>query len=348
MQYFLTGSYSRAEEPGIKLWQFDPTDGSLTEKAEAGAGGVERPSYLAFHPAGEIFIACSETEGGELVSWRFGLVAETLTEISRQPSNGAHPAHATVDDSGKWLLSVNYSGGNVNVFPLAEDGVIGALADSAKHEGAGPIEQRQDAAHPHSVSQIPGTQLFLVPDLGIDKIHIYKMDCQNGKLEHQCIIETAPGAGPRHVAFHPSLKVFYALEELSSTLAVYGISEGAGIDKLQALSLVPKDWQGQNTSAEVAVSENGKFLYASNRGHDSIAAFSIEDDGTLNALGFAETGGKWPRHFVLAPGDEWLISANEKSGSLTVLKIDDAGMPKLHGKPVQTKAPVCVSYAGTR
>lgn len=346
MQYFLTGSYASADEPGIKLWQFNPADGSLVEKT--GARGVERPSYLAFHPAGELFIACSETDDGELVSWRFGLVAETLTEISRQPSNGAHPAHAIVDESGKWLLSVNYSGGNVNVFPLDEDGVIGALADSAAHEGTGPDEHRQDAAHPHSVSQIPGTQLFLVPDLGIDKIHIYKMDRQNGKLEYQRMIESAPGAGPRHVAFHPSLKVFYALEELSSTLAVYGISEEAGVDKLQVLSLVPEGWHGQNTSAEVAVSENGKFLYASNRGHDSIAAFSIEDDGTLNALGFAETGGQGPRHFALAPGAEWLIAANEKSGSLTVLKIDNAGMPKFDGKAVRTKAPVCVKYAGTR
>ncbi|HSP21047.1 MAG TPA: lactonase family protein [Planococcus sp. (in: firmicutes)] len=346
MQYFLTGSYSGTNEPGIKLWQFNPADGSLTEKA--GAKGVERPSYLTFHPAGEIFIACSETAGGELVSWRFGLAAETLSEISRQPSNGDHPAHASIDESGKWLLSVNYSGGNVNVFPLQEGGVIGALADSANHEGSGLNSQRQDAAHPHSVSQIPGTPLFLVPDLGLDKIHVYKLDGRNGKLERQRTIETAPGAGPRHVAFHPFRKIFYVLEELSSSLVVYGIGEGADIDKLQAVPLVPDGWQGGNTSAEVAVSENGKFLYASNRGHDSIAAFSVEEDGTLKSLGFAKTGGKGPRHFVLPPGGGWLIAANENSGSLTVLKIDETGMPKLHGKTVQTKAPVCVKYAGTR
>lgn len=346
MQYFLTGSYSAAAEPGIKLWQFNPEDGRLQEKA--GAAGVERPSYLAFHPAGEIFVACSEAASGQLVSFRFGLVAETIAEISRQPSNGDHPAHAIIDETGMWLLAVNYSSGNVNVFPLDESGVIGALTDSVEHEGSGPNRQRQDAAHPHSVSQIPGTPLFLVPDLGLDKVQVYALDRQTGQLESRQAIAAEPGSGPRHVAFHPDLNIFYVLEELSSSLTVYGITDGAHVEQLQSISLLPKGWQGENTSAEVAVSGNGKFLYASNRGHDSIAAFSIAEDGTLEALGFAETGGKGPRHFTICPGDGWIIAANENSGTLTVLKIGDAGMPRLHGNPVETKAPVCVKYAGTR
>ncbi len=345
MHYYLTGSYSMADEPGIKLWQFDIKDGSLTEKAFA--KGVERPSYLALSPAEDVAIVCSEKENGKLISFRFELGEEMLTEVNRQPSNGDHPAHAIVDESGKWVLSVNYSSGNVNVYPLEAGGVIGNLTDSVKHEGTGPNIERQDAAHPHSVSQIPRTQLFLVPDLGMDQIRLYKLDDRLGKLTFQCAIQTAPGTGPRHIAFHPFQNVFYVVEELSSSLAVYRVEEETRIDKLQAVQLIPYTWQGQNTSAEVAVSENGEFLYASNRGHDSIAIFSITTDGTLEMLGFAATGGKGPRHFALSPGAEWLIAANENSGTLTVLKLDDQGIPVLYGEPIKTNSPVCVKYVGS-
>lgn len=345
MQFFLTGSYSGADEPGIKLWQFDPTNGQLKEKACI--KGVERPSYLALHSAGEVCIACSEKEGGELVAYRVELGSEKLTEINRKPSNGDHPVHAIVDESGEWVLSVNYSGGNVNVFPLHEGGVIGDLIDSVKHEGAGPNLERQDAAHPHSVSQIPGTQLFLVPDLGMDQVLLYKLDGESGKLAFQRAMGTTLGAGPRHIAFHPFHNLFYVLEELSSSLATYRIGERVEIEKLQTVKLIPDDWKGPNTSAEVVVSGNGEFLYASNRGHDSIAVFSILADGTLEALGFVETGGKGPRHFVMSPESQWLIVANENSGTLTVLEIDGSGMPELRGKPIKTNAPVCVKYVGT-
>lgn len=345
MQYFFTGSYSGVGETGVKLWQFDPSVGSMLEKA--GIAGVDRPSYLAMHPTENMFIVCSEKTNGELVSFHFELDAGTLTEISRQPSNGDHPAHAVIDESGKWVLSVNYSGGNVNVFPLSDGGIIGPLADSIRHEGTGPNLERQDAAHPHSVSQIPHTQLFLVPDLGADQISLYQLDGETGKLSFQKVVDTMPGSGPRHSAFHPSQNVFYVLEELSSSLVVYRIRDGAKMDKIQTVQLIPETWQGQNTSAEVAVSENGEFLYASNRGHDSIAVFSVATDGSLELVGFTETGGNGPRHFDLSPGAGWLIAANENSGTLTVLEIDEKGMPRLHGKPVKTNTPVYVKYIGT-
>lgn len=344
MHELLTGSYSGADEKGIKVWTFQPETGELTEKG--GIEGVDRPSFLAVHPNGLSVAATSETGNGELAVYRYHSEDGTLTEINRQPSNGDHPAHVSIDESGKWLLSVNYSGGNVNVYPLSEDGKIGLLTDSVKHEGSGPDRDRQDAAHPHSVSQIPGASLFLVPDLGTDTLYLYHLNADIGKLSLQQAIPCPPGSGPRHVAFHPRGEVLYVLGELDSSVTVYKLNEGFSLQALQTVSLVPDGWTGENTSAEVAASADGHFLYASNRGHDSIAAFSIGQDGLLDSIGFAASGGAGPRHFALVPGGGWLIAANERSDSLAVLKIGADGMPELYGNPVATKAPVCVKLIG--
>lgn len=340
MHELLTGSYSGADEKGIKVWKLHSETGELTEKA--GILGIDRPSFLAVHPNGLNFVATSEIGNGELVAYRYDSESEILTELNRQPSNGDHPAHASIDESGKWLLAVNYSGGNVNVYPLSATGEIGPLADSVKHEGSGPNGDRQDAAHPHSISQIPGTSLFIVPDLGTDTLYLYQMNADTGKLVLQQAISCTAGSGPRHVAFHPRGEVLYVLGELDSSITAYELKEGASLQTLQTASLVPDGWPEGNTSAEVAVSEDGRFLYASNRGHDSIAAFSIDGGGFLNSIGFAVSGGAGPRHFALVPGGRWLVAANEKSDTLTVLEIGVDGMPELHGKPVATKAPVCV------
>lgn len=344
MHYLLTGSYSGPEEKGIKLWRFDPEKGELTE--ESGITGIDRPSFLAVHPNGSNFAATSEIENGELAAYRCSPAEGTIIKINRQPSNGDHPAHASIDESGKWLLSVNYSEGNVNVYPLSDNGEIGPLADSVKHEGSGPNSVRQDAAHPHSVSQIPGTSLFIVPDLGTDGLYVYQLNASTGKLALQSAVRCSPGAGPRHVAFHPSEEVIYVLQELNSSVTAYSVEEGASLAALQTMPLVPEGWSGDNTSAEVAISEDGRFLYASNRGHDSIAAFSIGSGGVLSPIGFAASGGAGPRHFALIPGGKWIIAANERSDSLSILKINADGMPELHGNPAATKAPVCVKLIG--
>lgn len=340
MHHLLTGSYSGPEEKGIKLWMFDSATGKLAEGA--GLAGIDRPSFLAVHPDGSDFAVTSETGNGELVACRYNPADGTLSEVSRRHSNGDHPAHVSIDEAGKWLLAVNYSGGNVNVFPLSNAGVIGELADSLKHEGSGPNPDRQDAPHPHSVSQIPGTELFVVPDLGTDALYVYHLDVSTGKLSLQHKTSCKPGSGPRHVAFHPREKIMYVLGELDSSVTSYSVGEEGELRAGQTVSLVPEDWEGENTSAEVAISEDGHFLYASNRGHDSIAAFSISTGGHLSPLGFAASGGRGPRHFALVPGGEWIVAANELSDSLSVLKLAPGGMPELHGNPVATKAPVCV------
>ncbi|RNF39090.1 lactonase family protein [Planococcus salinus] len=338
--YLLTGSYSTAAEEGIKLWKFDGSTGSIDPLAAT--KGIERPSFLAVHPNGKNFIATSEVGDGELVSYKLDTGSSSISEINRQKSNGDHPAHVCIDETGKWAIAVNYSGGNVNLYPLHTDGSLGELADSVKHEGTGPNKERQDAAHPHSVFQLPGKPLFFVSDLGTDEIYTYELDDKKGKLNLKFVTEAHPGMGPRHLAFHPSENFVYSLGELNSTLAVYTLNAEGELDLTQTVSLLPESYKGENTSAEVCVSSDGRYLYASNRGHDSITAFTIQENGQLETIGFASSGGKGPRHFTVVPETPWMVAANEESDLLTILKISDKGLPCLQGEPVPTTAPVCV------
>lgn len=338
--YLLTGSYASEKEQGIKLWELESMTGELTELM--GIGGIERPSFIAVHPTGTSFVATSEVGDGELVSYWIHPTAKKIVEINRQSSNGDHPAHVTIDETGQWLLSVTYSGATVNVHPLHADGAIGDLAASVKHEGRGPNKDRQDAAHPHSIIQIPGKNLFLVSDLGTDTISTYKLDVRTGALRFKYAVQTEAGAGPRHLSFHPTKAFVYSVNEINSTLMVYKISQEGKLEFVQLLPLVPDSYEGGNTSAEIAVSSDGCFVYASNRGYDSIASFAIQDNGTLETLGLTESGGEGPRHFAVIPGNEWLVVANENSHTLATLKMSCSGMPCIVENIVQTTAPVCV------
>ncbi|MFD1032696.1 lactonase family protein [Metaplanococcus flavidus] len=339
--HLLSGSYASRDEEGVKLWQFDTDAGELKEIA--GVSGIERPSFLTVHPSREMFVSGSEDFNGELVSYEVKKDEGTIKEHSRSGGNGDHPAYVTIDRSGKWLLSVNYSGGNVNVFRLENDNTIGGQTDSVQHEGSGPNKERQDAAHPHSVIQVPEKDLFAVSDLGTDAIYFYQLDAETGKLSLQQALAAEGGSGPRHLAYHPEKPVFYSLGELDSTVTVYSFDQDNEISNVQRVSLLPKAYDRENTAAEVAVSEDGKILYASNRGHDSIVSFEIDAAGKLHSPEFTSSGGSGPRHFSLVPGGDWLIVANEKSDSLIVLKLEN-GRPAELVQEIQTDSPVCVKF----
>lgn len=339
--HLLTGSYAAREQEGIKLWRFNTDSGELEQAG--GISGIPRPSFLAIHPDGEMFVSGSEDFNGELVSCELAWDDDKILERSRRGGNGDHPAYVTIDRSGKWLLSVNYSGGNVNVFRLQKDNTIGEQTDSVQHAGSGPNKERQDAAHPHSVIQVPERNLFAVSDLGTDVIYFYQLHQDNGKLSLQQALHSEAGSGPRHLAFHPELPLFYSLGELDSTMTVYSFNQEDAINRIQRVSLLPTGYEGENTAAEVAVSEDGKTLYASNRGHDSIVSFDIDEDGRLHSPEFTSSGGEGPRHFTIAPGGGWLIAANEKSDSLTVLKMEN-GRPIGLVHEIQTASPVCVKF----
>ncbi|MBT2581444.1 lactonase family protein [Planococcus sp. ISL-109] len=336
--YILSGSYATAEQAGITLWELELSSGKLTEKAAI--SGVERPSFLAVHPTGRSFVAVSETGNGEVIAYWINPQSGVIQELNRKSSNGDHPAHVAIDEDGQWALTVTYSGATVSVYPLLADGSLGEMADVKRHEGSGADAARQDAAHPHSIFQLPGTNRFFVSDLGMDALIRYRLDMHTGVLEREELVKTAPGAGPRHMAFHPTAPFGYGVNELNSTVSVYALKDKQ-LQEVQTLSTLPKDYNGDNTAAEIAVSSDGRFVYASNRGHDSLAVFRIED-GSLKAVGHADAGGAGPRHFTLINNSSWLVVAHEKSGTISTKKIDERGMPGETAHTVQTTEPVCV------
>ncbi|MFP3358375.1 lactonase family protein [Planococcus citreus] len=336
--YILSGSYATAEQAGITLWELESATGKLTKQAEV--AGVERPSFLAVHPNGTSFVAVSETGDGEVVAYWLNPQKGLIQELNRQKAGGDHPAHITIDEDGQWAVSATYSGAHVTVHPLSADGSIGEMTDSKRHKGSGANADRQDAAHPHSAFQLPGTNRFFVSDLGMDAIVRYRLDLHSGKLEQEAVTKTAPGAGPRHLAFHPSDDFAYGVNELDSTVSVYTL-EGKGLKEVQNISALPEHFTGTNTSAEIAVSGDGRFVYVSNRGHDSIAVFQVAE-GLLESVGHADAGGAGPRHFTLVPNSPWIVIAHEESGTIAVKKIGEDGMPGETADSVDTVAPVCV------
>ncbi len=336
--YIISGSYATAEQAGITLWELDPATGKLAKKAEI--PGVERPSFLSVHPNGTSFTAVSETGNGEVVAYWLNPQKGLIQELNRQPAGGDHPAHITIDEDGQWAVSVTYTGARVTVHPLGADGSIGEMADSKRHKGSGADLERQDAAHPHSALQLPGTNRFFVSDLGMDAIVRYRLDLHSGELEQEAVTKTAPGAGPRHLAFHPSEAFVYGVNELNSTVSVYAL-EGRDLNEKQNISALPEHFTGSNTAAEIAVSKDGRFVYVSNRGHDSIAVFRVAQ-GLLEAVGHADAGGAGPRHFTLVPDSPWIVIAHEGSGTIAVKRIGEDGMPGETAGRVETITPVCV------
>lgn len=336
--YILSGSYATAEQAGITLWELELSSGELIKKA--GIAGVERPSFLAVHPTGRTFVAISETGDGEVIAYWINPQSGAIQELNRQSSNGDHPAHVAIDEEGQWALTVTYSGATVSVYPLRADGSLGEMTDSKRHEGKGADAERQDAAHPHSIFQVPGTNRFFVSDLGMDAIIRYRLDMHTGMLEREELVKTAPGAGPRHMAFHPTAAFAYGVNELNSTVSVYALNDKQ-LEEVQTVSTVPENYSGENTAAEITVSGDGQFVYVSNRGHDSLAVFRV-DGGTVKAVGYADAGGAGPRHFALIHNSPWLVVANEKSETLSTKKIDGNGMPGETAHTVATTAPVCV------
>lgn len=337
------GTYAAAEAEGIGMFEWDAETESWTKAG--GAGGLANPSFLALHPKLNVLFAASETAEGAVAAYRYDWRERTMTEINRQPTKGADPCHIGVDRTGRWLLGVNYSGGSVFAFPIGADGEIGEMSDFHAHEGSGVRADRQEAPHPHSIFAVPGTDDWLVSDLGTDKLYVYRLDAQTGKLTLRGAAEVAPGAGPRHAAFHPELPLVYSVEELSSAVSVWRYrADDGSLSLLQTTTTLPADFAGENTCADIHLNASGTRVYASNRGHDSIAVFRVAADGTLEAQGQVPCGGRMPRNFAVV-GNDWLFAANQDSGSIVAFRLDEQGIPVPVGSQIEIAKPVCLKIA---
>jgi 6-phosphogluconolactonase len=276
-----------------------------------------------------------------------------LTLLNEVASKGADPCYITVDKTGKYVLVANYTGGSVAVFPVLEDGRLGEASAFIQHTGHGADPERQEGPHAHSIDLSFDERFAIVDDLGLDETLVYKFDKTKGSLSlndpqvYTTLAKADPGAGPRHFAFNPNGKFAYVVNEIQSTVSVFSYDGSAGaLRRLQTISTYPKEFSAHNDDAEIEVLPSGKFLYASNRGHDSIAVFAIDPQkGTLTLIEYALTRGKTPRSFEIAPGGSLLFAANEKSNNIVVFSIDaKTGRLTPTGKVLDVSEPVCVKF----
>jgi 6-phosphogluconolactonase len=351
------GTYTtKRDSKGIYVYRFDPATGKL---APAGlAAESADPSFVAIHPNGKYLYAVNETDsfGGQKSGAASGFAMDAksgaLKLLNQVATRGGAPCHVSLDKSGKFLLVANYGGGSVASFPVREDGSLGDAASFVQHSGSSVNKQRQAGAHAHWIGVSPDNRFVLVADLGLDKVLVYRLDAATGSLapNEPAFAKVSPGLGPRHFAFHPNGKFGYLLNEMDSSVTGFSYQPNSGaLSELQTISTLPKDYSGPKGAAELVVHPSGRFLYASNRGHDSITAFSIDPaKGTLTSLGQFVTNGKTPRSFAIDPTGAFLIAANQDSGNLVVYRIDPAtGRLRPTGETAQVPAPVCIVFAPT-
>jgi 6-phosphogluconolactonase len=348
---FYVGTYTDGESRGIYRFTLDPVSGAASDPVLAVE--AENPSFLALHPNGRFLYAVGEM--GEFRGERTGAVSAfvvdaatgDLTLLNQQPSRGSGPCHLVVDASGRAVLVANYGSGTVAVLPLAEDGRLGEASSVQAHAGTGPNERRQEGPHAHGIALDSDEGRAVVADLGADRLFVYDFEAATGALtpSDPPAVALVPGAGPRHVAFDLRGELLYSINELDSTVTVlrYDAATG-GLESVQAISTLPDDFEGESWTAELEVSPAGRFLYGSNRGHDSLAVFAMDPtSGRLSAVGHVPTGGRWPRHFSIDPSGRWLLAANQHSESVVVFRLDpESGMPSPVGETVPVPTPVCV------
>ncbi len=341
---------------GIYAVRLDLTTGKLGEPILAAK--TPSPGFLAWNPNGRVLYALSESlgpdgkSGGAVTSFAFTQATGALSALNTQPAGGAGTTHLAVDATGRMLVTVSYSGGYVASFPLAADGRILPRTSFILHQGQlGPNHSRQEKPHPHSIIISPDNRFAFVADLGLDRVFAYRLNLAAGTMvpNDPAFIATAPGSGPRHTKFSRDGRNLYILGEIDGSVTACSYDAGRGTaTPLQHISTLPAGFKvtDPDRAAEIRVHPNGQFVYASNRGHDSIAVFSRNAaDGTLKLVEITPSGGGHPRNFELSPDGIWLVCANRDSNNLVVFKVDAAtGRLTRTGATASVPAPICVLF----
>jgi 6-phosphogluconolactonase len=347
----LVGTYTGSGSESIYTLRMDPASGRL-ERVTA-QGGITNPSFLAVHPSLDYVYAVQETgEDNAVFAYRLDRATGELTPLGSRPAHGAAPCHLTVDPSGSAVIVANYSAGTLAVFRVQNDGSLSEATQVIQHEGSGPDEGRQEGPHAHSVTMDPTGSRVVACDLGIDRVIVYDLSTESCTLQPAPAGPTAvaPGAGPRHFAFHPSGQYGYVVNELDSTVvALEYAAETGGLDPIQVVSTLPPEFEGTSHCADIRVHPSGRFLYASNRGHDSIACYRIDPgSGRLELVEIEASGGETPRNFNIEPSGRYLYAANQGTGNIVQLAIDpETGELTPTGHQTEVPAPVCLVFVPT-
>jgi len=350
---FYVGTYTRENSKGVYLVRLDPRTGQLSEPRLAGE--VKNPSFVAIHPNGRFLYAVSEvsdTDGkpmGGVVAFAIDPATHMLSRLNHQPSGGKGPCYVAVDASGRCVGVANYGSGSIATLPLAADGTLREPGSVVQHEGSSVNPKRQEGPHAHSFYFDPSNRFVLACDLGIDKVMIYRVDLDRGTLgaSDPPSGSVAPGGGPRHLAFGRDGRFVYVINEMGNTISAFAWDgERGSMREVQTVGTLPDDFSGENTTAEVVVHPSGKFLYASNRGHDSIAIFTVEEtSGKLSPRGHVSTQGKTPRNFNIDPSGQFIVAANQNTHNIVVFRIDEAtGALEPTGGSAEVGSPVCIRF----
>ena len=348
------GTYTRGgKSKGIYTLKLDMQTGALTQIGVT--EGVVNPSFVAIHPNNKFLYAVgeiSEFNGkrtGGVTAFAINPKDGSLTKLNEKSSGGAGPCHLVVDATGKNVLVANYGGGSVACLPIKADGTLEDASSFIQHTGSSVNQQRQQGPHGHSINVSPDNKFAFAADLGLDKVLIYALDAEKGQLtpNDPAAVDVTPGSGPRHFDFHPSGKYAYVINEMALTVTAFEYDAQRGrLKTLQTISTIPdtdRDQPGLST-AEVRVHPSGKFLYGSNRGHDTIVAFRInQDTGELTYIENEPTQGKTPRNFFIDPSGKYLLAENQATDSIVVFRVNqDTGELEPTGNRIEIPSPVCI------
>jgi 6-phosphogluconolactonase len=345
------GTYTDHGSQGIYEYGFEPATGRWTSLGLAAE--TAEPSFLAVDPSQRFLYA-----GNEILSFRdqpagavsaFAIASETgkLSLRNQVSSRDQGPAYVTLDRSGHYVLVANYTLGSVAVFPILQDGGLGEASAFVRHQGSSIDPQRQQGPHAHAIAMAPDNRFAIVADLGLDELIVYPFDAGKGTLGDPQVVKSAPGSGPRHLSFGPRGKFLYVINELQSTVTVFSYQMAGGtLDSLQTISTLPAGFAAKNDAAEIELHPSGRFLYASNRGHDSIAVFAIDSaTGRLRSVEYIPTQGKTPRNFAIDPSGSWLFAANQNSNDIVGFRIDaKSGRLTSVGQVTTVHSPACVLF----
>ncbi len=341
---FYVGAYTSAGAEGIYLCSFSPETGDI--KLERSFNGIENPSFVKLSPNKNFLYSVSEA--GDKGSFIYSYKVEgnfDLTLLNKQSSNGNGPCHVDVSADGKFVATATYGGGTTSLYPVSKNGSLQEASSVNVNKGTSINEKRQNKPHAHSVKFSPYNNQVYSADLGTDHLDIYKLENGELKKSNPSFVKLPAGAGPRHFDFHPKKELIYVINELNSSISA--LRKGSsGWEVAQNISTLPKDFTGVSYCADIHVSKNGNFVYASNRGHNSIAVFSVSKrDQKLKSTGTVSVEGNWPRNFGLIPGGKWMLVANQKSNDITVFKINSkTGIPEFTGKKLSLPSPVCIEF----
>ena len=339
----LVGTFAEGDDQGIYQLDFNTETGELTNSRHVAK--ENKPGYLYLSKDGERVYSSNGTKPGSVSAFQWNQDKTALTRVANLPSIGDGACYVGVNSDENLLAAANYSSGGIVLYPIDKKGVMLDEPQEIQHTGSGP-HPNQNSAHAHCVQFSQNGKFLYAVDLGIDQILTYPINSERKLGKAEVGLQMDPGDGPRHLIFHPTDNKVFIINELSSTVVSATVDEETGVfTKIDKKSTLPEDYQGPNACADIHISNNGKFLYASNRGHNSIAIYSISDSGDLKPLAIEPVQGDWPRNFTLSPDGKFLLVANQKSDNITVFKVDDkTGLLEFTGNEISISQPVCLKF----